>query len=397
MIKKIKILVSGSYGSGNCGDEIILEQIVYELKDRATLTVTTHSKEYINKYFKDIDGITEAPPVWGLKRLIGDVVKLRWKNIVARVKFIYEVFKCDTFLLGGGGLLSESVVTVLQGYLQQVKIASFFGKNIVIYCVGIGPLRTESGKRNLYDTLKKVSNHICVRDKISLDHLSSVGIHRGPFVIPDPAFSYPIKMRNREDSNTIIVNIYELFTNSVIWPNGKKRRESFETILIKTILSLITKDGYEVVLLPFGTHEDYLYSQKILKMIDHPSCSVFDSSQGHNLIVNQFYKARFSITMRFHAGLLSMMSLVPSICVDAQFKSERLLKDMQLEELLVDFSGGISKDLAEDLQEDVLINKCEYVQKNYHIIESSITQYKKKIKEDYNNKISVVREWIYPF
>jgi polysaccharide pyruvyl transferase WcaK-like protein len=355
---KKKILISGSYGTGNVGDEVILERLLQQFSGH-DLTVLSQGCSYTQKFFQGIEVIDQTPS-WRPIRILKDIVKCRFSQIRSRINFLNALRRADVFVVGGGGLFAELVPQVLEFYLHQIKWAKFLGTKVLVLGVGVGPLRTSKGKANLGRTFNRCVSGVLVRDEQSFDNLMSVGVDVKVNVCPDFAFlgkqheSEKVTVDSRKKK--VILNLYSVFSDSSIWENAEIRHESFVDTMNKTIDYLL-KENFEVELLPFGTKSDLDFCKKLAARFTG-DISVFEGVD-YKSIQERFIGAYFSISMRFHAGVLSFLHGTPSLCIDQQFKSERLLMDMNLGNLLLSLPDGFHKKGSEDLEIDSVLKAIE--------------------------------------
>ena len=117
----VTILIAGYHGFGNCGDEAIL---------RAMVTSFRRMADDI-----DIVALSNDPDFTKKEYNIEAVQRFKMKEVLSAVK------KCDILVLGGGTLLQDGTSTrSLVYYLSIVKAAEIFGKRVMLYANGIGPV-----------------------------------------------------------------------------------------------------------------------------------------------------------------------------------------------------------------------------------------------------------------
>ncbi len=395
MKNKAKILISGSYGTGNVGDEIILHCILDELKD-FNLTVLSQGPEYTKKNFSGIRVVAQTPS-WEIKRIIKDIVFFNVKQLKGRFLFLKELVRADYFFLGGGGLLAEMVPRVLRYYCHQIVLAHFFRCKVVLLTVGVGPLKTIRGKDLLSKVINRIPFFISVRDEYSQNNLKQIGVTKKIYTVPDPAFLF--KSENKSCANTVVVNFYRTFDDATLWPAMSFRKDILMNSLEKIIEHIINELKYNVIILPFGSSNDKDFAQETLLKIVTRNPSLAPSISLHNGInyldiAEVLASARWSITMRFHAGLISLAHLKPSVCIDQQFKSERMLKEMNLEELLICLPDGYHKEGDHNVEFMELKNKVTEMEKNYDDIQHRISLYQKKSKIELTEFWNTLRKMI---
>ena len=117
-----KILLSGYYGYNNAGDEAILKSIIQNIKsidNTANITVLSDNIEFTKSKY----GIN------AVKRF----------NVIHIIK---SLLSCDILISGGGTLFQDKTSTrSLIYYTSIINLAKFFGKKVMIYANGIGPLK----------------------------------------------------------------------------------------------------------------------------------------------------------------------------------------------------------------------------------------------------------------
>lgn len=382
-----KILITGSYGTGNVGDEVILHEILNHLEGYE-VTVVSQGVEYTKMNFPTVKVINQ-PASFVIKDVLKDILLLRFKNLRSRLVFMLHLFRNDIFWVGGGGLLSELRTRVLRYYCHQIRIAHFFKCKVVFFALGIGPLRTEEGRLYLKETIDKGVSFISVRDEHSKNLLREIGIQSEIIVIPDPAFNFNIVEKKRR-LDTVVINFYPTFNDEAVWPGQSHRFEKLQKVILDVSYWLVQEKSYKVIFLPFGTVGDLKFAKRMKENFDREYkaysqfVSVFDGL-SYSSISDQLINCRFNITMRFHAGLLSLASGVPSICIDQQYKSERLLNHLSLDELLILFSDGKHKVAIDNLELELLKQKVHYIEQNESSIVSILELNLGPIKQQVSN------------
>src|ERR1017187_6175651 len=135
-VLKLKAVVAGYYGSGNAGDEAILECMLGELRAQ----------------MPGLDPVVvSADPVRTAAAYhVASVSKTDKPVIIAAVR------DCDLILLGGGGLLQDywqmDIGDLFRpaarvNYSAYAALAALFEKPLFLYAVGVGPLSTSEGRR----------------------------------------------------------------------------------------------------------------------------------------------------------------------------------------------------------------------------------------------------------
>src|SRR5579863_8848418 len=169
---RLRIALSGYYGSGNTGDEAVLAGIVESfarrgVAERADLTVLS----------ADPDDTTQRHGLRAVDRM--------------SLRAVREALRTSDLLLSGGGSLLQDTTSLrsLLYYLGVVRLARGGGTPVMFYAQGIGPLR-RGVSRILVRRVADRVQYITVRDPGSADLLARIGVRRPPVeVTADPAFA----------------------------------------------------------------------------------------------------------------------------------------------------------------------------------------------------------------
>lgn len=358
----MKMLISGSYGTGNLGDEYILKQLLACFGEDYQVTVISQGPKYTRQHFPKVHTIAQSPTFF-LKDILKDFLFFKWNRFYDRWVFLKELACCDIFLLGGGGLLVEMIPRVLRYYLFQLRFARWMGKRSLVFGVGVGVMTTEKGKQLMRLELGQVPL-IYVRDHYSLESLNTLGITHAR-LMPDLVLGMGPKSIDKTKAK-VGVNLYGPFGPGTTSGEGEERLKNFEDALFG-LLNHISASGLSVELFSFGTLDDEKYARKLIERIPgiKPTFYAFTD-------FSQYARYTYTITMRFHAGVVSLMHGVPSLCLDAQFKSERTLLEMGLGELVVPLVDGINRIGRQDISAELLIERFNNMRKNEaHILQIS--------------------------
>lgn len=177
-----QIAVSGYYGSGNLGDEAILEGLTKGITDRfgqqeIHLVVLSDDPEETKKHH-NLDSVNRWSPIQVIKTLN----------------------RADLLISGGGGLLQDRTSSFsLWYYLGVIWLAKLLGTPVYILGQGIGPINHRLNKLFLSWTIKQ-TNGALVRDEASLDLLQSMNLHRTKVNKgTDLAFLLPERENSQDD------------------------------------------------------------------------------------------------------------------------------------------------------------------------------------------------------
>ncbi len=293
-----KILLSGYFGFGNCGDEIIL---------------------YTEKKFFENLGYEVFPIYRASKGSNGASGNLF--NTIAAIR------QSDIIVSGGGGLLQDKTsLKSLFYYLFILFTGRVFGKKTVCFAQGIGPLNTALGR---FVTRKVVSGAdlITVRDKYSKNVLKSCGIKKPINVCADVAFLF--------DEEEGISLPYEKFV--IFSPGYSRSMPSIDTL--SNIANIMKKEsGFPVVIAPLYPKRDGEVALKISKKTGFPL--IMFETIGQCLYA--FEKSEFVVGMRYHSVVLSALAKKAFVSMSYDPKVSAISEEFGIE--YVKDYGGITEE-----------------------------------------------------
>ena len=164
------VVISGYYGFGNSGDDSILYAIVRELKSMnpSIRIVTLSNTPKATEEMYGVDAVHRFNVFSVIRRL-------------RRTKL----------LISGGGSLIQDVTSnkSLAYYLSVICLAKKFGKKVLLYANGIGPISNNANAKKIHKALNNV-DLITLREPSSLEELKRFGVDKPEIrVTSDPAFN----------------------------------------------------------------------------------------------------------------------------------------------------------------------------------------------------------------
>ena len=184
-MKKKRILILGSYGCGNRGDEAILDSIALYFRD-CDITATCGKDRRIQG---DI-------PISYIDCRLAEG-KVTFEIFLSFVKSVFQLFckilSVDAVIFGGGSSLHDLKAYNLPFWLGLQLWANLFGKKTYYVGMGIGPISTGFGKFLCKHFLRH-ADKVFVRDQRGIDICLSLGL-RNIVLANDAAFSKPLDRR----------------------------------------------------------------------------------------------------------------------------------------------------------------------------------------------------------
>jgi polysaccharide pyruvyl transferase CsaB len=196
-----RIVLSGSYGTRNVGDEAILTVLVNELSARGV----------------DVDVLTFTPEATAARQPAANVVRSGvLRGSLATFKAIRNA---DALVVGGGGILQDA--TSLRNLLFHASrpiMAAIADTPIVVSGVGVGPLKYALSRR-LTRWLCNGATSIDVRDERSADLLRTLRVPADK-IISGADFAHLLPSNNRDAMSSSGRTVFE----SLAEAKGQGRR-----------------------------------------------------------------------------------------------------------------------------------------------------------------------------
>jgi len=335
-----KILLSGYFGFDNVGDEAILSAMVKGIR-----------KEMPDS---ELVAMSANPELTARKNGIKAIDRM---SIFAILK---EMKNMDLFISGGGSLFQDvtSKRSILY-YLGVVYLAKvIFGKKVMIYSQGIGPVNDPKNRRLMAKLFKKL-DLINVRDNQSKLELNSMGVRENIRVSTDSVFSLekPDHVIGAEILSNYGVDTTKM-TLGISVRNWKDHTEKIVEEVAKTIEALKDKD-MNVVILPFHFPDDLELSEKIherLKTRDMKAIKIYTikNLMGEHEFLSVMSNMDIMLSMRLHGLIFATVCNAYPIGISYDPKIQSLLEEMGREKALE----------VEDIDADILVKQLEYAMTN---------------------------------
>jgi polysaccharide pyruvyl transferase CsaB len=294
-----KVLISGYYGYDNLGDELILKAIIENLRA-------------IDPGL-DITVISRNP--WRTVNLHPSVEAVSRRDVFGIFKALRQ---CQLFISGGGGLLQD---TTGQGsvlyYLGWGIIAKkIFGKKVMLYAQGIGPLH-RSLSRSLVSAWIGKMDLITLREEKSLQILRELQVPETMIkVTADPVLGLTPK-------NSGYVSAKHPLCIGVVLRQDKDKLQAVRRWC--EILNNV-KNTYNarILLLPFQDPHDVKLSRAIKEtMKDKVDIKYWDSLGD----IFTFYEdVDILVSMRLHALILAAVYGKPMLGINYDPKLDNFLR-----------------------------------------------------------------------
>ena len=290
------IVISGYYGFGNLGDELILSAILRQLKKlnpKIITIVLSHNPERTTREH----GV----------RAIG-----RWNPFSVG----WALMRSSLLISGGGGLIQDKTSwrTPLY-YLGVMGMALILGKPVVGWGQGVGPV-VHPINRWLTRVIIIRLSFIMVRDPASYDTLLELGVSKDKVLLgADLVFTLAPQAR----------------------ATAKKRKKGPLAIILRNDLSpqaeIVLCDFLEqarrltklpLVFLSFQDEFDFSVTQRVRSALPFKT-EVALPRLDTEVMLGFFTRAELVLSMRFHALILSAMAGTPSLGLSSSPKIDAFL------------------------------------------------------------------------
>jgi polysaccharide pyruvyl transferase CsaB len=305
------ILISGYYGFGNIGDEAILDTMLRRIRiavPDAQITVLSASPERTRELY-NVKTVARAHPL----------------------KLLSAVWRCDTLISGGGSLIQDVTgkLSILY-YLAIIEVASWFGKRIMIYSQGIGPIIKPLNRKLTCHVLNHV-DVITVREENSKNDLMDMGVRpERLYVTADPVIDMQIADQSlglhvMKESGIDL----EKHCRRVAFALRSKdfKSEAAYASLVRVVENLLALER-EVVFLPFHYTEDLHIMERLRQ--DFGS-RIHTLIARHNMyeMLSLISQMDLLVGVRLHALIFSAVARTPIVALSYDPKIDYFMNAIQ--------------------------------------------------------------------
>lgn len=309
----MKFLISGYYGYDNAGDEAVLAAMLQALGERAPADT-----EYI---------VTSGDPSRTAATYSGGPWRVRPIGRQGPGELAGAISQCDAFISGGGSLLQD--VTSLRNvvyYTTLMRVARLFGKPVMVYAQGVGPLRRPRA-RKLTRIVMQQATTVTLRDPDSLELLRRIGVRRDCEVTADPVWALQPQVLREPllRAGAWVVNL-RLWSPSA---DGVADEAPMEAVA-RAIAATARAHGAKLRLLPMQPEVDGPVCRRLLEEVGDPQAVGIVDTQGMTPagIMAEAGQGELSIAMRLHALIFATAQGLPCVAVNYDPKVAALAKLM---------------------------------------------------------------------
>ena len=294
-MKPVKVVVSGYIGFNNFGDESIFSVLCKNLKEQNT----------------EITAITSNP---NMTKLLYGVKAVKTFDIAG---IIFALLNTDILISGGGSLLQDKTsLKSLLYYLFIIICAKIFGKKVVIFAQGIGPIENKNAQFATKNVLK-CCDIVTVRDEKSMFLLRGWGINTE--LQPDPVFNLELPAYSPQGHVGIQLRRWKYLS------------EDFLNSLADAVVNNFS--DREVLIFSFQDNLDLdickTFETKLKTRNPVLQTRIIQNNSPTNLVDN-IKTLEYMIAMRFHACLISMKFGIKPLAINYDEKVEKLAREAQI-------------------------------------------------------------------
>ncbi len=308
----INLLIAGYHGYGNCGDEATL------------LAMTTNIREMAEDV--NITAISSNPEKTKIEYNIESVQRFN------AFELLNAIIKSDIILSGGGTLIQNGTSTrSLMYYLSIIKAAKFFGKRVMLYANGIGPV-TGWFNRFLVKLVVNSVDLITLREKFSQQDLRSIGVTKPHiYVTADAAFT--VRSVGKNEAQNILKKEGIPIEKDIIgvsvrnW-NKAKDGEKYIKEIAKACDNM-AREGKTILLIPMQQPKDGEISKRLINAMNEKAYIIKDQYSPAET-VGIIGECSLMLSMRLHALLFAAIKRVPMLGIVYDPKVEYYLDVLKM-------------------------------------------------------------------
>lgn len=326
-----RVLLCGYYGTGNFGDEMILDHLAHDLDARCGLAVAFAVGAAPDAVWRD-HGIESCG--------MGDHGRVAEELGAADAALVTAGLLFDQgarWTCGAGSLLGGAFATDLPGLAGLALAARACGTPLFFYGTGDGPLEL-AFSRDCVRLAGELGATFFARNRASFELVRSCGVPEGSAVEasdalyglpePDPAPGIAWGEERGVDlrrERAVVVALRE-------WPGLP---EGFERSFARALDLLASGAGCKVVFVDFGPEDAGIHRRVGEAMREKGACVFHGPVHGYGELLSLLSLAWAGFAMRLHCALVLARYGVPSVGVAYLPKVEALFRQTGQEGLLV--------------------------------------------------------------
>mgnify|MGYP000955185785 CR=1 FL=1 len=308
--RKYRVVMSGYYGFSNAGDDAILQSIhegILAASKDISVTVLSNDPQL----------------TWNLCGLEA-VPRFRFWKVLDALRH------CDALLSGGGSLLQDRTSTrSLMYYLSIIRGAEIFGKPVMLYANGIGPVRKPENRRRVKRAVERAAL-VTLRDRSSANELREMGVKRPDlYVTADPVFNLPPAPEERGEELLRCAKLPQGASFAAISVRNWPGTGDFPKQLAGLCDHLRRTYGMEILFLLMQPGHDRATTNQVRELMEEPSY-LLDTACTPRELMAVLGRAKLCVAMRLHTLIFAARMAVPSMGLVYDPKVDSYLRELDL-------------------------------------------------------------------
>ena len=245
-------------------------------------------------------------------------------------KVLGALRSCDALLSGGGSLLQDRTSTrSLMYYLSIIRGAELFGKPVMLYANGIGPVRKPENRRRVKRAVERAAL-VTLRDRSSANELRGMGVKRPDlYVTADPVFNLPPAPRERGEELLRSAQLPENTPFAAISVRNWPGTGDFPKQLAGLCDHLRRTYGMEILFLLMQPGHDRATTNQVRELMKEPSY-LLDTACTPRELMAVLGRAKLCVAMRLHTLIFAARMAVPCIGLVYDPKVESYLQELDM-------------------------------------------------------------------
>ena len=276
-----EVVIAGAYGGGNRGDELMLENLLRDVRaaapECAVTVLSRRAKETARR--SDVDSL----------------YFLRFPAIAHRMK------NARALIFGGGNLLQDATSRrSLAYYLALLRQGRRRGCRTLLYGAGLGPLSAR-GWEKCAGALNECADTIVLRERESLAAAREHGVKAPELVLgADGALETDVSAAPKEDV-------------LLVCPRQGRGAPPFPAEYARAAAALGAKRGWRVRYVAMNIRQDLPLCQALAA---ETGGEVIAAPEDTAALTRLFASAQLTVSMRLHALTLSYLAGTPALGID---------------------------------------------------------------------------------
>lgn len=381
----INILILHAYWN-NRGDESAIRAMIDSLKEKISfkqIELMTTS-ENVNLPYNDVRIIDQYPyiekKISNISVILDIFLQIITLGNISFTKkgkdYLNTVDNADIVIHAPGGSSIGDLETKSVGiiYLYRLFIPVIKRKPLFFYAPSMGPFNNK-----ILNIFRKFilnrSRTIIVRENISAGYLKDQ-LNLDSYVAIDSAFqnNIPKNYLNKFENINEILHIVNdnktigLVIDNFEWYDQCKKNGNEVLDIYLKVAEYLIKKGYHILLIPNLFNADNFDSKELLFLkyiyeIDNENISILPinvDAYGQQVFISKLFCV---ISARYHPIVYAAKAYIPFISLSYHFKINGLVEKLECQNLLIE---------VKDMNENIIINKFEHIEKNYDKIQDHL-------------------------